>query len=47
MLALEKRMVRRFYLPPSCLWRRVKSVACFNELRAQARERRALLFRNV
>jgi radical SAM superfamily enzyme YgiQ (UPF0313 family) len=47
MLALKKRMVRRFYLRPSYLWRRVTSAANLYELRAQAREGLALLFRNV
>ena len=47
MLALKKRMVRRFYLRPSYLWRRFKSAASLYELRAQAREGLALLRRNV
>jgi radical SAM superfamily enzyme YgiQ (UPF0313 family) len=47
MLALKKRMVRRFYLRPSYLWRRVTSASSLYELRAQAREGLALLFRNV
>jgi radical SAM superfamily enzyme YgiQ (UPF0313 family) len=47
MLALKKRMVRRFYLRPSYLWRRVTSAANLYELRAQAREGLALLFRTV
>ena len=47
MLALKKRMVRRFYLRPSYLWRRMKSVRNVFELKAQAREGLALLLRNV
>ncbi|MCC7014252.1 MAG: radical SAM protein [Planctomycetes bacterium] len=47
MLALKKRMVRRFYLRPSYLWRRVTAARSLFELRAQAREGLALLFRNV
>jgi len=47
MLALKKRMVRRFYLRPSYLWRRVTNAGSLYELRAQAREGLALLFRNV
>jgi radical SAM superfamily enzyme YgiQ (UPF0313 family) len=46
MLALKKRMIRRFYLRPSYLWRRVSSVKSLYELRAQAREGLALLLRN-
>ena len=46
MLALKKRMIRRFYLRPSYLWRRVSSVRSLYELRAQAREGLALLLRN-
>jgi radical SAM superfamily enzyme YgiQ (UPF0313 family) len=47
MLALKKRMVRRFYLRPSYLWRRAKSVRSLFELEAQVREGLALLARNV
>ena len=47
MLALKKRMVRRFYLRPSYLWRRMRSVKSLWELRAQAREGWSLLMRNV
>ena len=47
MLALKKRMIRRFYLRPSYLWRRMRSVRNLYELRAQAREGLALLRRNV
>jgi hypothetical protein len=44
---LKKRMIRRFYLRPGDLWRRVTSVRSLYELRAQAREGLALLRRNV
>jgi radical SAM superfamily enzyme YgiQ (UPF0313 family) len=47
MLALKKRMIRRFYLRPGYLWRRFRSAASLYELRAQAREGLALLRRNV
>jgi len=47
MLALNRRMVRRFYLRPSYLWRRATSAKSLFELRSQAREGLALLFRNV
>jgi len=47
MLALKKRMVRRFYLRPGYLWRRLASVRSVGELRAQVREGLALLTRNV
>jgi len=47
MLALKKRMVRRFYLRPGYLWRRVSSVRSLHELSAQLREGLALLRRNV
>jgi len=47
MLALKKRMIRRFYLRPSYLWRRATSVRSLWELRAQAREGLALLRRNL
>ena len=47
MLALKKRMVRRFYLRPAYLWRRIASVRSLHELKAQAREGLALLARNV
>jgi radical SAM superfamily enzyme YgiQ (UPF0313 family) len=47
MLALKRRMVRRFYLRPSYLWRRATSAKSLFELRSQAREGLALLFRNV
>ncbi|MBK7642706.1 MAG: radical SAM protein [Planctomycetes bacterium] len=47
MLALKKRMVRRFYLRPGYLLRRLASVRSLHELRAQAREGLALLTRNV
>ena len=47
MLRLKKRMVRRFYLRPGYLWRRLASVRSVHELAAQAREGVALLARNV
>ena len=47
MLALKKSMVRRFYLRPSYLWRRLKSVRTASELSGQVREGLALLRRNV
>ncbi len=47
MLALKKRMVRRFYLRPSYLLRRLASVRTPHELGAQMREGLALLARNV
>ncbi len=47
MLRLKKRMVRRFYLRPSYLWRRLAGVRSLHELKAQAREGLALLARNV
>jgi anaerobic magnesium-protoporphyrin IX monomethyl ester cyclase len=47
MLALKKRMVRRFYMRPSYLWRRLVSARNVFELKAQAREGLALLLRNV
>ena len=47
MLALKKRMIRRFYLRPAYLWRRLASVRSLGELEAQAREGLALLARNV
>ena len=47
MLALKKRMVRRFYLRPSYLWRRLRATASLPELAAQLREGAALLRRNV
>ena len=47
MLALKKQMIRRFYLRPAYLWRRMRSVRSLYELRAQAREGLALLRRNV
>jgi len=47
MLRLKKRMVRRFYLRPGYLWRRLSGVRSFAELGAQAREGLALLSRNV
>ena len=47
MLAMKKRMVRRFYLRPGYLWRRMTGVKSLWELKAQAREGLALLKRNV
>jgi hypothetical protein len=47
MLRLKKRMIRRFYLRPTYLWKRLRGVASLYELRAQAREGLALLRRNV
>ncbi len=47
MLALKKRMVRRFYLRPSYLWRRLRATASLPELASQLREGVALLRRNV
>jgi radical SAM superfamily enzyme YgiQ (UPF0313 family) len=47
MLALKKNMVRRFYLRPSYLWNRLRSVRSPWELAAQFREGLALLRRNV
>ena len=47
MLDLKKRAVRRFYLRPSYLWRRLKSVRSWYELKSQVREGAALLRRNV
>ena len=47
MLAMKKRMVRRFYLRPGYLWRRLTSVGSLFELKAQLREGWALLSRNV
>jgi hypothetical protein len=47
MLALKRRMIRRFYLRPGYLWRRMTSASSLYELGAQAREGLALLRRNV
>ncbi len=47
MLALKKRMVRRFYLRPSYLWNRLRAIGSLYELKAQVREGLALLTRNV
>jgi anaerobic magnesium-protoporphyrin IX monomethyl ester cyclase len=47
MLAMKKAMVRRFYLRPGYLWRRVTGVRSLWELGAQFREGLALLRRNV
>ncbi len=47
MLAMKKAMVRKFYLRPGYLWRRVTGVRSLWELGAQFREGLALLRRNV
>ncbi len=47
MLAMKRRMVRRFYLRPAYLWNRLRSLSSLYELRAQVREGLALLTRNV
>lgn len=47
MLALKKSMVRRFYLRPGYLWRRLRSVRSLHELRGQFREGLALITRNL
>jgi radical SAM superfamily enzyme YgiQ (UPF0313 family) len=47
MLALKKEMVRRFYLRPRYLWRRLRAARSPGELARQAREGLALLRRNV
>ncbi len=47
MLDLKKRMVRRFYLRPSYLLKRLRTAKSLYELKAQAREGLALLLRNV
>lgn len=47
MLALKKRAIRRFYLRPGYLLRRLRSLTNLHELRAQVREGLALLARNV
>ncbi len=47
MLALKKSMVRRFYLRPGYLWRRLRGVRTWHELGSQVREGFALLGRNV
>jgi radical SAM superfamily enzyme YgiQ (UPF0313 family) len=47
MLGLKRRMIRRFYLRPSYLWRRLRGAGSLFELRAQAREGLALLRRNL
>ena len=47
MVALKKRMVRRFYLRPGYLLRRLRDARNLYELKAQAREGLALLRRNV
>ncbi len=47
MLDLKKQMVRRFYLRPKYLWRRLRDAGSPGELARQAREGLALLRRNV
>lgn len=46
-LALKKRMIRRFYLRPGYLWRRLKGIRTPHQLVSQAREGWSLLRRNV
>jgi len=47
MVRWKRRLVRRFYLRPSYLWRRLRQTASLYELRAHAREGLSLLRRNV
>jgi radical SAM superfamily enzyme YgiQ (UPF0313 family) len=47
MLALKRRMVRRFYLRPNYLWRRLRDARSLWELGAGAREGLALLRRTM
>jgi len=47
MLELKKRMVRRFYLRPGYLLRRLAAVRSWHELKGQLREGVALLSRNI
>jgi radical SAM superfamily enzyme YgiQ (UPF0313 family) len=47
MLALKKRLVRRFYLRPSYLWRRLRAARGALEIAGQVSEGLALLRRNV
>jgi hypothetical protein len=47
MLRLKKRMVRRFYLRPGYLLRRLTALTSWHELRSQVREGLALFARNV
>ena len=47
MVALKKKMIRRYYLRPSYLWKRLTSAGSAWELGAQIREGLALLRRNV
>jgi radical SAM superfamily enzyme YgiQ (UPF0313 family) len=46
MEALKRRMVRRFYLRPTYLWRRLTQARNLHELTSQAREGLALFARN-
>jgi len=45
MLKLKRRMVRRFYMRPGYLWRRLREVKSVRELRQQVREGLALMAR--
>ena len=47
MLALKKSMIRRFYLRPGWMWRRLTGASGPREIAGQAREGLALLLRNV
>lgn len=47
MLAMKKAMVRRFYLRPSYLWRRLTSIRSAHELSGQMKEGFALLRQNL
>jgi radical SAM superfamily enzyme YgiQ (UPF0313 family) len=47
MLAMKKAMVRRFYLRPSYLWRRLTSIRSAHELTGQMKEGLALLRQNL
>ena len=47
MLGLKKKMVRRFYLRPAYLWRRLREAATLPEMAAQVREGWTLLRRNL
>ena len=44
---LKRKMIRRFYLRPSWLWRRIRDISSPREFVAQAREGIALLSRNA
>lgn len=47
MLRLKKRAVRRFYLRPTYLWRRLRETTTLRDLKSQAAEGLALLRRNL